>query len=120
MSRNDDLERKLGNKFSSVFKTVTVDNGSEFQGGGVLERSCLSDDDRFKMYYCHPYSSYERGSNEIQNRMIRRFIRKGSRIVSYSDSYIKFVQDYINTYPRKLFNGFNSSDLLMREIGFLL
>ena len=49
-----------------------MDNGSEFADCPSMERSALGDGSRTKLYYCHPYSSYERGSNENLNKMIRR------------------------------------------------
>ena len=55
-------------------------------------------------YYAHPYRSWERGSNENANRLIRRFIPKGTNIAFYSDQPIKEIEQWINNYPRKLFN----------------
>jgi IS30 family transposase len=54
------------------------------------------------MYYAHPYSSWERGTNENHNRMIRRRIPKGSDIGKYSKARVKEVQDRMNDYPRKI------------------
>lgn len=69
----DALERKLGaEKFGAIYKSITVDNGTEFAMADEIEKSCLSDSQRTKVYYCHPYSSWERGSNENVNGMIRR------------------------------------------------
>lgn len=52
------------------FKSITADNGSEFMRlHEVLD--C-------PIYYAHPYSSYERGSNENANRLIRRWLPKGT------------------------------------------
>lgn len=65
------LERKWGKMFYKVFKTITVDNGSEFADFEGMEKAARRKGSRVKLYYCHPYSSCERGSNENQNRMIR-------------------------------------------------
>ena len=46
----------------------------------------------------------ERGSNENANRLIRRFIAKGKNIDKYTDVEIKRIEDWINNYPRKIFN----------------
>ena len=52
------LERKLGaEKFGIIYKSITVDNGSEFALADQLEQSCITGDKRTKVYYCHPYSS---------------------------------------------------------------
>ena len=74
----DRLERRLGAvMFRKIFQSITIDNGSEFSDCEGIERSCISGKKRTKAYYCHPYSSYERGSNENQNKLIRRFYPKG-------------------------------------------
>ena len=59
------LERRYGARFPDIFKTITVDNGSEFLDGERLERSIRSPSKkRTNIYYAHPYSAWERGSNE--------------------------------------------------------
>ena len=72
------LERRYGRRFSRVFKSITVDNGSEFMDVEGIERSIRNAGMRTKVYYCHPYSAWERGSNENHKKMIRRFLPKGS------------------------------------------
>ena len=64
--------------FPRVFQTITVDNGGEFSDVKSLERSILRKGRRTKMYYCHPYTSCERGSNECANKMVRRKFPKGT------------------------------------------
>jgi IS30 family transposase len=61
---------------------------------------------RTKAYFSHPYSSWGRGTNENMNKMIRRFIQKGVDIANYSDKEIKRIQNWINNYPRRLFEDF--------------
>ena len=56
-------------------------------------------------FYAHSYCSYERGSNENNNKLIRRFIKKGEDIAKYSKSYIKKIERFLNDYPRQLFGG---------------
>lgn len=100
----DVLERQLGRKgFNKMFKTITSDNGSEFLNSDAMERSCLSRrKQRTQVFYAHPYSAYERGSNENLNRMIRRFIPKGADIGKYTKQEIKRIEQWLNTYPRKI------------------
>lgn len=107
----DSLERKWANLFSAVFKTITVDNGSEFSDCAGMEKSATRDGNRTKVYYCHPYSSYERGSNEVQNRMVRRKIPKGTNFDDKTEEEIQGVEDWINNYPRRMF-GYQSAQML--------
>ena len=117
----DALEKELGDDFYKLFKTITVDNGSEFADCAGMERSCIYPDmKRTKVYYCHPYSSYERGSNENGNRMIRRKIPKGVSINKYTDKDIQEVQDWVNEYPRRMFGYRSSNDLYKEEMRYLI
>lgn len=98
------LEEKWGERFSRIFKTITVDNGTEFSDCEGLEKSVLQDgENRTKIYYCHPYSSYERGTNENQNKLIRRKVPKGTNFDDRTEDDIQEVENWINNYPRLLF-----------------
>ncbi len=103
VSAIDFLERKYGEKFDKMFKSITVDNGVEFSDVIGLERSffdnCVQ---RTKMYYCHPYTSCERGSNERMNRDIRRFFPKGTDFAKVSDLEILRVERLLNNFPREV------------------
>lgn len=115
----DFLEVEWGEMFSTVFKTITVDNGSEFADCSGMEKSTIEEDNRTKLYYCHPYSSYERGSNENQNRFIRRKIPKGTNFDHKTEADIQEIEDWINNYPRKMF-GFETAKMRFeREIAAL-
>lgn len=101
------LERKMGlQAFRRCFKTITVDNGTEFSDTKGMERH-----KRTVIYYCHPYSSWERGTNENINRMIRRFIPKGTSIDPYTDADIKRIEDWINNYPRGIHGFFSANEM---------
>ncbi|MDO5434487.1 IS30 family transposase [Eubacterium sp.] len=105
----DMLERNMGTiDFIRTFKTITIDNGVEFLDFNGIERSCLIDGKRTAAYYCHPYCSSERASNENQNRLIRRFIKKGESISEYNEEDILHIQDWINNLPRRIFGGLSS------------
>ena len=112
------LERRYGTKFRKVFKTITVDNGSEFSDFVGMEKSSYRGK-RTSIYYCHPYRSCERGSNERINRDIRRLIPKGSDIAKYSDEDIRFVEDWVNSYPREIFGFATSAELFAQEIALI-
>lgn len=104
------IEQAIGfEKFRQRYKTITCDNGVEFLDANGILSSVYEDEKRTELYYCHPYRSCERGSNENANKLIRRWIPKGANISTYTDDYIKHVQEWINNYPRKLFNGLSSN-----------
>lgn len=108
----DTLERKLGAAFSLVFRSITVDNGSEFADVEGLERSCLRrEKKRTTLYYCHPYRSSERGSNEKQNGMTRRRHPKGTDFKRVSRKKLRETTDWINNYPRKIFGFHTAAEL---------
>ncbi len=109
----DKLERRYGSKrFREIFKTITCDNGCENLDYKGMERSALTKGQRTKIYYAHPYSAYERGSNECANKLIRRFVPKGSDISKFSKKQINYIENWINNYPRRMFGGFSSADVL--------
>ena len=112
----DKIERKMGaKKFRETFKTITCDNGCENLDFEGIERSALIKRKRTKVYYAHPYSAWERGTNENANKLIRRFIPKGTDIGKFSHERIKMIEHWINNYPRLLFNGL-SSNMLIQQI----
>ena len=88
-----------GDKFSDIFKTITGDNGSEFADLSILEAETDT-----KVYFTHPYSSFEKGTNERHNGLIRRFIPKRKRISDYSSDDIAYIEEWMNTLPRRILN----------------
>ena len=69
------MQRHVKGDFTHVFKSITADNGAEFLDGEGMKRAAKCGE----VYYAHPYSSWERGSNENGNRMmLRRFLPKGT------------------------------------------
>lgn len=117
--RLDQFEKKIGIKrFRAMFKSITVDNGSEFLDWRNLEQSCVSKKGilRTQIYYCHPYHSWERGTNEQVNGHIRRFVPKGCAIAKYSTKEILQIQEWLNTYPRKILNGKSASEVVEEEL----
>lgn len=111
----DKLERKYKGKFYRMFKTITFDNGVEFQGHEGIEKSCLRKKKRFNIYYAHPYCSGERGTNENNNRLIRRWIPKGIDMTNITVDFIKKIEDWMNNYPRAMF-GYKSSNMVLLDI----
>lgn len=80
----DRLERRYGaDMFRQIFKTITVDNGSEFADVNGLERSILEEGEkRTHLYYCHPYSSWERGTNEVTNKWYGAKCQRGQTLTT--------------------------------------
>ena len=108
----DKLERKTGRRFKEIFKTITVDNGSEFLDSERLESSIKDPSQkRFKLYYAHPYSAWERGSNENANKLIRRFIPKGASISKLRNKDIQRIENWMNNYPRRILGYQCANDL---------
>lgn len=110
------LERKYGRRFPQIFKSITVDNGSEFADCAGIEKSIFGRGKRKRttVYYCHPYSAYERGTNENINKMIRRFLPKGTDFRQVSVEYVARVETWINNYPREIL-GFETSGALFEK-----
>ena len=93
------LKRKYKGSFNEIFKSITSDNGVEFMDSKAIEEMGI------QYFYAHNYCSYERGSNENNNKLIRRFIPKGEDISKYSKETIKQIEKFMNEYPRKIFDG---------------
>jgi IS30 family transposase len=91
------LKSEYGERFGQIFKTITSDNGLEFS-----DLSKLEENGETKVYFAHPYTSCERGTNERHNGLLRRFIPKSKRIDGYSLDEIAFVCDWCNSLPRKI------------------
>ena len=64
----------------------------------------------------HPYSAYERGTNERMNGLIRRFIPKGKEISKISKEGIKRIMDWYNSLPRRIFDYKSSMEKFLMEI----
>lgn len=97
--------RRVGGNFSDVFKSITADNGSEFLDSEAIKKAAKCDE----VYYAHPYSSWERGSNENGNRILRRFVPKGTDIGTLSKTRLQKIEDWVNNYPRKIL-GYKSAN----------
>lgn len=110
------LEKHYEKDFYKIFKSITVDNGVEFSDYDGMKASVLHKGPRVNIYYCHAYSSWERGSNENLNRMIRRFIPKGVNFDDYPDEVFKKIEDWMNNYPRRMFGFHSAADLFEEEL----
>jgi len=93
------LRRRVGGNFDEVFKTITADNGPEFLDSEAIKKAAKCGD----VYYAHPYSSWERGSNENGNKILRRFVPKGTNIGKLTNKELQRIEDWVNNYPRRMF-----------------
>ncbi len=110
------MERSMGTgAFRTLFKTITSDNGSEFLDAEAMEKSAFSQKQRTQLFYAHAYASWERGSNENGNRMIRRFIAKGRDIATFSKEGVRQIEEWINRYPRRILNFQTAEERYMLE-----
>lgn len=110
----DKIERRFDGAFSDVFKSIATDNGCEFSDGNGIRKK-----GRTILYKCHPYSSWERGSNENANKLIRRFIPKGTDISKYTHKEIERIEHWMNNYPRRILGYTTSKKLFDAEVAKL-
>ncbi len=107
----DQLEKQPD--FSFHFRSLTTDNGSEFLQYEELCRS-IRGGERFAVYYCHSYAAWEKGRNENQNRMLRRWFPKGTDFSKVSPGEVRECQDWMNSYPRKSLGWLSPDELLVQ------
>ncbi len=83
-------------KHCKQFKTITFDNGTEFHDYATLEQ-------RFpvKVYFATPYHSWERGTNENFNGLLRQYLPKGTCMSAVTQTRCNQIADDINNRPRK-------------------
>jgi transposase, IS30 family len=76
--------------------TITFDNGKEFAAHEEIAEALNA-----AIYFAHPYASWERGTNENTNGLIRQYIPKGSNFMKLTNVDIMFIENRLNTRPRK-------------------
>lgn len=82
--------------FKNISHTITFDNGKEFARHEEIEKKL-----GVKIYFAHPYSSYERGLNENTNGLIRQYLTKKTDLRNIPDFFLASVVRDLNTRPRK-------------------
>ncbi len=80
-------------------RSITTDNGSEF-----AEHRYIAKQLKTKIFFAHPYSSWEKGCIEYHNKLIRQYIPKGSDFRSISDDMLRNIIIKINKRPRLKLN----------------
>jgi IS30 family transposase len=96
-------------------KTLTRDRGSENLGHIELEKEI-----GIKCYFAHAYHSWERGSNENLNGLIRRFLPKGTDFRTIPEKQIKHIEYLINSRPRKRFGWKTPYEVFFEKTGVAL
>ena len=92
------------------FITVTSDNGSEFHGYKKLEKSC-----ELKFYFAWPYHSWERGTNENTNGLIRQYLPKGTCMKNLTQAQCNAIAKKLNDRPRKR-HGYMTPNELFNKV----
>lgn len=82
-------------------RSITTDNGPEFLQYREI-RQLLHE---AEVYYCHSYAAWEKGTNEIHNRMIRRWYPKGTDFTQIDQAELSDLADWMNHYPRRVLGG---------------
>jgi len=104
------LQDTSGHHFPQVFQTITADNGSEFYGLDEQLKALGS-----KAFFCHPYSSWEKGGNEKHNSLIRRFLPKGTSFADLASEDVARIQNWCNNLPRKILGYRTPSQVFKME-----
>ena len=104
----EQLRLEFGEQFAEVFRSITTDNGCEFAAFSDMEAYGTD------VYFAHLYSSWKRPVNERSNRMLRRFLPKGTSMNSYSNEQMIMFADEINAMPRKRL-GYRTAEELFDE-----
>lgn len=101
----------LNKNIKQVISSITTDNGGEFAGFlKIIEITGA------KFYFCHPYASCEKGTNEKHNSIIRYFIPKSTLVENYTVNEINNICYWMNNYPRKVLNYLTPKEALEKEL----
>lgn len=111
ISKFKKLKECLEEDILKVIKSITTDNGTEFSD--FLEIIKITN---ANLYFCHPYASCEKGTNEKHNGMIRYFIPKGILIENYSNNELNHICSWMNNYPRKILGYKTPLEVLKEEL----
>ncbi len=100
------FENAFKNIPKEMKKTLTYDNGSE-----MAQHKQFTKNTKIKVYFAHPYSPWERPTNENSNGLIRDFFPKGTDFNNVTKKQLKEVQDLLNERPRKVLNWCTPKDV---------
>ena len=106
---NEMLNRLLGVTLS--IGSLTIDNDVCFRHHPVMSKILSA-----PVFFCHPYHSWEKGSVENINKLMRQYVKKGSDISKYTDRYIQEVEDKLNGRPRKILGFKTPEEFFQKEM----
>jgi len=92
-------------------QTLTLDNGTENAGHEKITENL-----KIKCYFAHPYHSWERGTNENMNGLIRQYFPKGTDFAKVTEEEIQRVEDMLNNRPRKKLNYLTPNEAFARAV----
>ena len=102
----DKFKQILGIKlFSNVFRIILTDNGNEFLDPSHIETNYDNGNKTCNVFYCHPYSSFEKASLEHNHEYIRRVLPKGTTLNNLTNNQVQKLETIINNIPREKLNG---------------
>ena len=108
----NELEQKLGlDMFRKMFPVILTDNGSEFSNPVALEFSPVTNERRTRIFYCNPYSSWEKPHVENNHLNLRKILPKGSSFNKLSQDNINLILSHLNCHIRKSLNDKTPFDL---------
>ena len=108
------FSKKL-NQLNPIFKkSMTYDNGTE-----MAKHEIITHKTGMKIYFAHPYSSWERGTNENTNGLIRRYLPKGTDFNEIDENKLLFIQQKLNNIPRKIIGYKTPKEIMDYELKFV-
>ena len=107
-----DVFSKMLNQLNAKFKkSMTYDNGIE-----MARHQKITEKTGMKIYFAHPYSSWERGTNENTNGLIRRYLPKGTNFNEISENQLQIIQQKLNNRPRKIIGYKTPQEMINIEL----
>jgi IS30 family transposase len=91
-------------------KTITFDNGAEFASHELIAKETGA-----KIYFAAPYASYQRGTNENTNGLIRRFLPKKKAFDDLTQERLNIIEERLNNRPRKIINYRTPNEILKKQ-----
>ncbi len=117
----DILKEKLGIKlFSKVFRIILTDNGSEFLDPLHIEIDYNTGNKTTNVFYCNPYSSYQKANIEHNHEYIRRVFPKKVSLNNLTKEQVKKLEETINNIPRVKLNGKSPYEITLEKYPLLL